>query len=410
MKRHFISAIAMLAAIAMFTTGCEKETNENPPICPVDTTTTSVFHSIQKMSLPLFKEVCAVAEPNENIMVSPLSLSELLLMLANGAEGETRQQIMDALQMGGLSAESASQTFYSINYYLCNADPKTKVSICNSIWIDNGLDVKSDYIKNNSLWFGADSYHQELEGEKALNDINNWCKEKTNGCIPSIFNHPLSGEDRMVLLNALYFKGIWKNKFKKSNTKDDVFHNIDGTKSTVKMMHQTENFIACSGEKFDVASFPYGNSTYVMDVILPHEGENLTDCLSTLDEEELNHIRHRMYTHEVNLYMPRWEMKYGADLKDILKAMGISRAFTDEEAEFPLISDHRMSLRKVSQASYIKVDEEGTEAASVSVGSMGDGAVGPSEPFTFNMNRPFAFIIHDKDSNAPLFIGRVVRL
>lgn len=409
MKKHFISAIVVLAAIAMFTTGCEKETNEYP-ICPVDTTTTTVFHGIQKMSLPLFREVCAVEKTNENIMISPLSLSELLLMLANGAVGETRQEIMDALQMHGLSAESASQTFNSINYYFCNADPKTKLSICNSIWIDDGLDVKSDYLKNNSLWFGADSFHQELEGEKTLNDINNWCKENTNGCIPSIFNHPLSDDDRMVLLNALYFKGIWKNKFKKSNTKDDVFHNLDGTDTTVKMMHQTENFIAYSGEKFDVASFPYGNSTYVMEVLLPHEGEDLTHCLNTLDEEELEHIRYRMYTREVNLYMPRWEMKYGKSLNDILKAMGISRAFTGEEAEFPLISDHRMSLRKVSQVSYLKVDEEGTEAASVSVGTMYDGAVGPGEPFAFNMNRPFAFIIRDCGSDVPLFMGRVVKL
>jgi len=213
-----ISALILLVAANIFTSCNKEEEGGDNVVCPVDTTTQVVFDGTKKMTYQMFAEINANAKSTENFMVSPLSLTEVLMMLANGAEGSTKQQIMDAMQLKGLSTKAASESFRDINAYLTQSFKNTKVTLANSLWFDGDLQVSTDYISNNKMWFGADDYHQDLSTEKTMNNINNWCKDKTNGCIKQILEQPLSGDCRMALLNALYFKGKWASEFNPSLT------------------------------------------------------------------------------------------------------------------------------------------------------------------------------------------------
>lgn len=406
--------VSMLCAsvFSLSTVSCSQEENgnDNPyVVCPVDNTSRSVFDGSRDMTYPFFAQVNQGVQPDENFMISPLSLTEVLAMLANGAVGETQRQILDVMNIGTLNAEQASQAMNTLNGFLTTADKKSQVAIANSQWIDNSLKVKSQYVKNNETNLGAETYTRDLSSTKTVNDINSWCDSKTRGCIKKILDNPLSPETKMVLINALYFKGLWKEKFNKSKTHNEVFTNYDGTKTEVQMMHQTNEFVACVEDNFDMAEFPYGNGIYCMDVLLPHEGVSLDDCLQGLDNAKMQECFDAMRECSVILSMPRMELKYRRKLNNDLKTLGMKDAFSPQTADFSAMSDDPLYVSIVEQVTTLKVDEEGTVAAAVTWSGMDTCAGPPPSVLEFTMNRPFAFLIRERQTGVVLFIGRMVK-
>lgn len=382
-----------MTATLLLTTGCKND----------ETTATKV----KIAGFPLFAEACKSAKPTDNVIVSPLSITEMLAMLANGASGETQKQIMDVMDMDASSAEKASETLQMINNYLPSADKETRVSIANSLWIDKTFKLHNDYVKANEDMLGAEVFNQKLSTEATMKDVNTWCDKNTEGCIDKILDQPLPPEMKLGVINALYFKGPWQNKFDKENTADSLFTNADGSKSMVKMMFQSEEFPVWHDDKIAVVSFPYGNGRYCMDVILPNEGESLDSCLKDLSKERMDSIHQKMNPFEINVSMPRMEMKCTLSLNETLKAIGMKDAFNDKTADFSRIADSPLKVSDVKQVVYIKVDEEGTEVAAVSEEW---AELSACIPFEFNMNRPFAFIIRERLTGVVLFIGRIVCL
>ena len=414
MKHSKFYAMALLMPAALLSTAScssDNEDEDTPVVCPTTSTTRAISESSNDLAFPFFDKVCAQHKPNENVIVSPLSLTEVLVMLSNGAKGETLNQIISLIGTKDIPLEEQNFAISTLNQYLISADSKTSVAIANSQWIDDELKVKDEYIQTNAKWLNAETRNQDLATEKTMNDINSWCDKNTQGCIKKILDEPLSVDCRLALINALYFKGMWAQKFNKNNTTDEDFTNSDSSKSKVKMMFQIEKFPAYEGKDLDIVEFPYGDNKFCMDVILPHEGKKLDECLKGLSSTAFSEYVNQFQQRDVVVSMPRMELKFKTILNKPLTDLGMKSAFYPETADFTGISDKSTFIGNIIQATYIKVDEEGTEAAAVTMAEMYDSAIHePISQVIFNMNRPFAFIIREKESNTILFMGKVRKL
>ena len=412
MKHSKFYAMALLMSTALFTTAsCDSSSDDletpQPTVCPTEESLVHVVSASTNNAFPLFSEVDAITDANENFTISPLSLSEALAIASNGANGDTRKQIAEIIGVNGMSKETVNETFNSLNDYLANADSKTTFSIANSVWIDEDFEVKPEFLNNKELI--GETFHQNLSSTKTMNDFNNWCDTKTNGCIKKVLSEPLSGDCMMVIANALYFKGMWKYQFDKNNTNEQDFYNSDGTKSRVKMMSQKCKFLAYSGENMDMVELPYGNENFCMDVILPHEGKNLDECMKdfTLNTFLYEYIKDSKQT-DVVVQMPRMKLECTKSLITPLMAMGMTDAFLDGKADFTGISDSRIFISDVKQSTYVNVDEEGTEAAAVTTVELTQ-KVNDNVP-EFRMDRPFTYIIRERTTGTILFMGKVRKL
>ena len=412
MKNYKFYTIGLLVLAAMFTTtSCDSSSDDSetpqPVICPTDQTTTTILNASKNKAFSLFAEVNAITRANENFTISPLSLSEMLAMASNGANSETRKQINSIIGANdNISKESLNEAFNGLNEYLARVDSKTTFTTANSVWIDEGFKVKPEFLSDKKLI--GETFNQKLSTIKTMDDINNWCDVKTHSCIKKVLSEPLPETCRMLLANALYFKGMWKNKFDKADTKEKEFTNSDGSKSKVQMMSQVSEFLAYEGIDMDFAEFPYGNDNYCMDVFLPHEDKKLDECMKNFDQKTFEEYLNKAGKGEVLVEMPRMKLEYMNSLVKPLKAMGMTDAFS-EKADFSGLSDEKVSISDVIQATFVNVDEEGTEAAAVTVATL-DNCVMPMRTSTFYINRPFAYIIRERTTGTILFMGKVRKL
>ena len=411
MKKSKIHSIGLLMLAALFSiTSCDSSDDTEttgPVVCPTDQTTTSILEASINKAFPLFAAVDAATKANENFTISPLSLSEMLVMASNGANGETRKHINSIIGANdNISKESLNEAFNGLNEYLARVDSKTTFTTANSVWIDEGFKVKPEFLSDKKLI--GETFYQKLSTIKTMDDINHWCDIKTSGCIKDILTEPLDDYCRMVLANALYFKGMWKNKFSKDDTKEKEFTNSDGSKSKVQMMSQSSMFLGYEGLDMDFVEFPYGNENYCMDVFLPHEDKKLDECMKDFDQKTFEEYLKKAAMGEILVEMPRMKLNYKTSLVKPLKAMGMTDAFSDD-ADFSGISNEKTYISDVIQATFVNVDEEGTEAAAVTIATMKNDIM-PMRTSTFFMNRPFAYIIREKTTGTILFMGKVRKL
>ena len=379
-----------------------KENNSN---------TMAMHKGLNNMAFSFFKEVDKLMDSNENIAISPLSLADVLVMLANGAANNTLKQVTNVLGMEEQSVDIICDEYSKLNKHLTNPTLNTTINIANSIWIDEIFKIKESYLAKNKTYLDAEVYHQVLSTNKTVDDINSWCDNKTNGNIKEILKEPLEPLTVLVLINALYFKGKWENGFVSYLTQKKKFTNSDGSKSNVEMMNQTDYFDVCVGKEMDYARFPYVDNEFYMEVYLPHKGKNLDECMNSINEEELDRMRKQAENLKVDVYMPKMEIKCNTELTECLKAMGLLDAFSMENADFSGISNEKIYVSKVEQAISIKINENGTEAAAITFAGMEIGCCPDfSKPIVFNMNRPFAYLIREKTTGTILFMGKVMKL
>jgi len=339
-----------------------------------------------------------------NVFISPLSVSIALGMAWNGAAGETKTQIETTLEMSGLSTNEINEYYKIMLTSLPAVDPNTKLSIANSIWYRKGFDVKSSFLKVNADNFN--SYIKELDFTKtwAKDTINNWCAKNTNNLIKTIIDGNISDETMMYLVNAVYFKGIWRLKFDKKTTYEADFYTETGSTVKVNMMNQKDTFDYAADELAQYVDMPYGNKAFSMTVILPNEGKTTKDVLNQLTVNKWNETLDKLASHQVQLYLPRFKVENKFNLNDALETMGMPIAFSDF-ADFTGISDVRLMISEVLHKTYITVDEEGTEAAAVTSIGFTTTSI-PIIPI-ININKPFVFAIREKSTGVILFIGKM---
>ena len=344
-----------------------------------------------------------------NVFVSPLSVNMALSMTLNGAESTTLEEMQDALRVKNYSSDDINKYNKSLMEALVAVDKSTTLSIANSLWYHNAYTFKNDFISVNKNNYNAEIKALDFRSSNAVRQINDWVSDKTNKKIPEIIKE-LTPENVICLINAIYFKGIWREKFDKNRTKDEDFYSENGiSMGKVKMMSQTHNFPYSEDENCGYLMLPYGNGAFSMIVMLPHKEKTIDDVISNLNDESWYDATIYMDRYEVNLRFPRFKAECSYDMhKDILPEMGMITPFSDEADFSGMTGNKLVKISKVIHKTFIEVNEEGTEAAAVTA-VVGDVTAGPP-PGTiidYVVNKPFAFAIRENSTGVILFIGKI---
>lgn len=355
-----------------------------------------------------FNQVCNSEKTNTNVFVSPLSASLALSMTANGAAGNTLTEMTNVL---GFSSSLNDMNSYhqKLTSALLDLDNTIQLEIANSIWVKKGFRVYDSFVSANKEWYDADVRELDFSSSAATDVINKWCADKTNQRIKKVLDN-IPGDARLFLINALYFKGEWTSKFKSSATAQEDFTNADGSGQKVAMMNQTATFNYSHNDDFSIAEFPYGNQAFSMVVLLPEAGKTLDECLPQLTYKHWKTWSEQMGARTLEVKFPKFELIYSKDFVDDMQAMGMKDAFHAGNADFTKMSAADLFIGILKQYTYLKIDEEGTEAAAVTVTGMIETSVGPSTTIPFYMNRPFIIMIKEKSTGSILFMGKITTL
>lgn len=352
------------------------------------------------------------ASPDSNLFLSPLSAHMALGMALNGADGETFEAMRTALAMEGLSLAEANEGYASLVELLQGLDPRVEFRIGNSLWLQDGFPFLDDYRQRVVESFGAEAESVDFSDPATLDRINGWVDEATEGNIEKLLDQ-LRPEEIAFLVNAVYFLGDWREQFDPAATEEAPFHLEDGTTAPVPLMQRTGDYRFGRGEGFTAAELPYGGDAFVMTVVLPDEDVGIDAFAAGLDAARWQEIVAAVEgaEREIRLALPKFELEYGRELTETLGAMGMGAAFDAGEADFgrmvdlEAIAPENVYLSRVQQKAFVRVDEEGTEAAAAT----GVGVGVTSAPPALRLDRPFLFAIRERHSGAVLFIGKLER-
>jgi serpin B len=390
---HFTAAMLIVGLLASM--GTEPAANPVPE---------SVSKGNLAFGFDLFRALAA-QDPGENIFISPMSVSMALAMTLNGASGETREGMLEALRLRGLDEAEINQAFAELITALEDPDPDVVLAIANSIWARKGFTFTSDFLSINQATYDAEVESRDFGDPETLGAINGWVKENTRGKIPEILDK-IDPADVMYLINAIYFNGKWTTEFDPEDTRDMTFHPAEGSKVTHPMMTRSGKFSYMKGEGLQAVRLPFGESAHLaMYIILPDESRDFGKFLEEFEADAWSELTSKMRRAPGDVTIPRFEMEYESDLNRVLKEMGMALAF-DDDAKFSKMTDKPVCISKVKHKAVVEVHEEGAEAAAVtSVGVVVTSMRPSPEPFTFVADHPFLFAIHDRASNTLLFIG-----
>lgn len=399
---HYLTLVVFL-----FMEGCHEETDSNTENTAVLRTLTSsendVVSSSNHFAFEIFKKV--QNENRDNIFISPFSISSALSMTLNGAEGKTKEGILNAIGFTTLQPAEVNEAYKNLSSMLLALDRKTELNVANSIWFRKDMTVTPTFEKSITTYYNAAIRGLNFADPNSKNTINNWVEQKTNNRINNLIES-VSPEDAMFLVNAIYFKSDWKYKFDKTKSKEDLFYKEDGSTKTVEMMRSGKMTVFNkTTSSFQFLDLPYGNGQFSMSIILPNKDYLVDDIMSELSHESFQHVTEDADSSAVEVVMPKFKIKWGKTLNDDLAMLGMAVAFT-REASFPYLFEgvKGLAISRVIHQSFISVDETGTEAAAAT-------AVGITFTSTMsnviNLNRPFIFLIREKKTGAILFIGQL---
>ncbi|MGI5963693.1 MAG: serpin family protein [Lawsonibacter sp.] len=345
-------------------------------------------------------------QSQEPVLLSPLSVALALSMAANGADGNTLAQFEQILG-GGAALEELNAACAQIMKDYQNLDGSTDCSIANSIWVDPDGHISNDFIGRCSGIFDAQVFQEDLSNRSIVSALNSWVSQHTNKMIPQIISQPFQEETAALLVNALYLKNTWAQKFDPNSTGTHSFTYADG--HTEKMDFLNAGY----------TSFPYLQGEGVQGVVLPYDDErlgffallpdqDLGSWLNSLEGTDLvQMLSQRTDTHFLHLGLPKFETEWKGSLVENLISLGLKDAFLPGIANFSQLGelDEGYYLSQVIHAAKIEVNENGTEAAAATiVATSGSGA--PLESgITLVFDRPFLYGIVDLESGIPLFLG-----
>jgi len=404
MKNLFIFSLSFI--ISFFFLQCNDQIvqHEGDSIRELSTQEKKVSGSSEDFGLKLFRKTNEL-ETGKNIFIAPLSVSYALGMTLNGANGETYDAMLNTLELNGLSQSEINQSFKSLMQLLTSIDPKVNFQIANSIWYTNDLTVKDEFVSVNKNYFNASVRGMDFNNPLAAKTINNWVSESTNGKIKEIVDDPIKDEVVMFLINAIYFKGSWKYQFDPKYTTDDYFYLSDGSQINCKMMKVKSKYKYLSKDECQMIELPYGDDNYCMDIFLPKKGADINEFIKNLTADKWNNWLAELSETEVNLFLPKFTLEYKLEMKNVLSALGMTVAFT-YAADFTRMHEpSELYIGAVKHKTFVEVNEEGTEAAAVTSVEMGLTSVGD---VFMQINHPFVLLIREKNSNAILFIGKII--
>jgi len=360
---------------------------------------------ITDLGTKLFQE--CFSEEN-NTLISPVSILYAMSMVANGAEGDTLNQIETTL---GMSANELNNYLYSYKKALPQGD-KYEYHLANSIWFkdDDKLTINEDFLQINADYYEAEIYKSAFDNS-TLKDINNWVKNHTDKMIPEIINE-IPERAIMYLINALAFEAEWDEKYEKSQVREDTFHHPDGSEETVDFMFSDESVYLEDDNTTGFIKY-YKDKSYAFAALLPKPGVRMEDYVDSLSGEKIQALLENRVETTVQTSIPVFETEYTKEISEILKNLGIKDAFEIEKSDFSGLGTYEnmnICISKVLHKTYISVDEQGTKAAAVTSVEMECGSAMPMEIKKVYLERPFVYMLLDCESNVPFFIGTTMQI
>lgn len=365
-----------------------------------------VSHAYTGFGINLFRDLVE-EKPAENLFISPTSAAFALAMTYNGAAGDTREAMATTLGVSGMSVEKVNTANKRwLEALRDTRDPKVDLALANSIWTRQGFSFRAPFFDRTGEFYGAEVRELPFD-DAALALINDWAKRNTRGKIESILDQ-IEPDHVMFLVNALYFKGQWRYQFEESETRSRTFTRLDGARIDTPMMSQRAELPYLRGDNFDMVTLPYGNGRFSMVLALPDPGVSLGDLYDGLSPESWDTRIGALQETEVGVILPRFRIESDRILNESLSKRGMEIAFDPFRADFSEMSPERLVIDFVRQKTFVEVDEEGTEAAAVTVvGVSVVCACGPTYP-VLEFDRPFFFAIQDNATGTILFMGQVM--
>lgn len=345
-----------------------------------------------------------------NLFFSPSSISTALAMTAAGSRGETAARMIRMLHL----PQEPSQfdpVFRYLHYHFntIGRKPGCQLDVANALWGQKGETFLPAFVKLCKDSYGAGLNEVDFgQPDAARKIINTWVEKKTREKIKDLLPpRVLTKDTRLVLTNAIYFKGDWERSFKKEATKSEPFFRAAGKKINVPMMHRTGDFKYLDGGEFQALELAYRGDDLSMVVLLPKKVDGLDDFEKSLTAAKLAGWLEKLKWTEVALALPKFRMTREFQLKDVLSAMGMSAAFSPDNADFSgMTGKKELFVSEVLHQAFVAVGEEGTEAAAATAVEAKKKEE-PPEPRIFRADHPFLFLIRDKSTGSILFLGRI---
>ena len=333
MKTNNYLFLSLCLCIPLFAlTGCDNDSSEEPfgadterYDIPLDTKSLEVNARGQKFAFNFYKEMAGKEE--SNFCISPLSASFCLGMVLNGANGNTYTELQEALGYEGLTNEEINAYAQMMQTELPKLDGRTIFMNANSMWIKDDFQMLEPFVKTNQTYYNAEVYNEPFNME-TVDKINHWCANKTNDLIPKMLE-TISPNTLACLINAIYFKGVWKMEFDKGDTRDKPFHLKDGSEIKVPTMKQQATNYYYGDEQVSVVELPYGNGAFSLVLFMPSDKKktSLDELIADLDADRWNQWMSNLSSYSFDLYLPRFTMESSMDLTDVMRTLGVKDAF-----------------------------------------------------------------------------------
>ncbi len=406
MKRY-ISFILVFLISVITVSSCEQSDpiEKEPKKIVLHKKSAEILEADKAFGFELFKEINSLSD-EENIMISPLSVSYALGMTYNGAAGTTLEAFDEVLHFEGLTTEEVNESYKDLMDQLVHLDDQVEFSIANSIWYRLGFQVLAEFIQTNQDYFNAAVKEIDFSDPETVNVINQWIENNTNGKIKDMLDF-IPAEAVMYLINAIYFNAQWKYEFIKEETYEGDFNLADGTIHQADFMRVSGDFAYSSNEDFSAVELPYGDSTFSMVVLLPSGENELSDLVAQLDVAHWDSWFDNTSLTGVQVDLPKFKYGFKSLLNDPLINLGLGAAFSGG-ADFTRINPAGdLFISRVIHQTFIDVKEEGTEAAAATIVEVSFTSSEVPVPILFKANKPFLYIIKENSTGAIIFIGKV---
>jgi serine protease inhibitor len=358
------------------------------------------------MGLDLLQRLSAAADPGTNVFISPVSVALALGMAANGAAGDTFEAVLAAMHLQGWDEAAMNEALAGLAQALSGGDLGVDLDVANSLWLREGLPFRQSYLDTVQAYYDARVDSLDFNSEGAPRTINAWVARQTQRRITEIISAPIDPLAILFLINAIYFKGDWEHPFDRALTQELPFTRTDGSVVQAQLMSNQRSFAYAESDDYQAVRLPYTGDRLSMVVALPAEGIDVDGWVAALDGEAWSALARSLAPREGTVMLPRFEMSFEAVLNKPLAGMGMGLAMNPGEADFSRLHaiDQPTWIDQVRHKTFVKVNEEGTEAAAVTSIGIAMASL-PQEPFSFVADRPFVYAIQDDTSGAVLFIG-----
>lgn len=341
----------------------------------------------------------------ENATLSPLSAYLALALAANGTEGQTNAQFQQLL---GQDVQQMNNMARGLMNRLTQTGGSTTVQLANSVWLQNGFPANGDFLQEAVDYFDADIFTADLPTQQAMEAVNDWVSEKTNGEIEGFLEQSPNTNAVMLLFNALYFDAKWQTPFETNSTQIGDFTTASGQAVSCEFMMDRENPRPYfTGTDFDGVVLPYDCGQYALVAIRPTAGQSLEELLKHLDAEQLQTALDGAQPQVMTLRLPKFSFETTTQMNLMLQDMGLTDAFTDQADFSALTTDDSVYISQVLQKVKIDVMEDGTRAAAATEIEITKKSMMISQAVEISFDQPFAYAIVDTETQTPLFMGTV---